>query len=149
LVLGAVVLVAFVADSAVSTWSSIYLDDVLLAPAALVPLGYAAYQAAILLTRLVGDRWVRRSGRVRVAAVTAAVGAAGFLPVALIPSSVAAIVGFALVGVGVGALVPLSFSAAGDLVPGRVDEVIARVNLFNYAGAVLGAVVVGLLSEGI
>lgn len=145
---GGVVLVAFVADSAVSTWSSIYLDDVLLASAAVVPLGYAAYQAAILVTRLVGDRWVHRSGRVRVAAVAATVGAAGFLPVVLVPDPVAAILGFALVGVGVGALVPLAFSAAGELAPDRVDEVVARVNLFNYAGAVLGAVVVGLLSEG-
>ncbi|MGN8247342.1 MFS transporter [Cellulomonas soli] len=147
-VFGGVVLVAFVADSAVSTWSSIYLDDVLLSSAAVVPLGYAAYQAAILVTRLVGDRWVHRSGRVRVAVVATVVGAVGFLPVALVPAPVAAIAGFALVGVGVGALVPLAFSAAGELAPDRVDEVVARVNLFNYAGAVLGAVVVGLVSDG-
>jgi MFS family permease len=142
------VLVAFVADSAVSTWSSIYLDDVLRASAGIVPLGYAAYQATILVTRLVADRWVRRSGRTPVAAFAAVVGALGFLPVAAIPSPFAAIAGFALVGVGVGALVPLAFSAAGELAPDRVDEVVARVNLFNYAGAVLGAVVVGLLSDG-
>jgi len=145
---GGVVLVAFVADSAVSTWSSIYLDDVLRAAAGVVPLGYAAYQATILVTRLVTDRWVRRSGRTPGAAFAAVVGALGFLPVVLIPSPVAAIAGFALVGVGVGALVPLAFSAAGELAPDRVDEVVARVNLFNYAGAVLGAVVVGLLSDG-
>lgn len=147
-IFGAVVLAAFVADSAVSTWSSIYLDDVLHAAPAVVPLGYAAYQAAILATRLLGDRWVRRSGRVRVAAITTLVGSAGFLPVAFVPVPVAAVIGFALVGVGVGALVPLAFSAAGELVPNRVDEVVARVNVFNYAGAVLGAVAVGLLSAG-
>lgn len=145
---GGVVLVVFVADSAVSTWSSIYLDDVLRASAGVVPLGYAAYQATILVTRLVADRWVHRVGRTPVAAVAAGVGAIGFVPVALIPSPVAAIAGFALVGVGVGALVPLAFSAAGELAPERVDEVVARVNLFNYAGAVLGAVVIGLLSDG-
>jgi hypothetical protein len=43
--------------------------------------------------------------------------------------------------------VPLAFSAAGELDPTRVDEVIARVNLFNYAGAILGAVLVGLLAD--
>lgn len=145
---GGVVLVAFVADSAVSTWSSIYLDDVLRVSAGIVPLGYAAYQATILVTRLVGDRWVRRSGRPPVAAVAAVVGALGFLLVAVIHTPLAAIAGFALVGVGVGALVPLAFSAAGELAPDRVDEVVARVNLFNYVGAVLGAVVVGLLSDG-
>jgi len=66
--LGGVVLAAFVADSAVGTWSSIYLDDVLHASPGVVPLGYAAYQATILVTRLVADRWVGRSGRTPVAA---------------------------------------------------------------------------------
>ena len=34
-----------------------------------------------------------------------------------------------------GVLVPLAFSAAGHAAPGNSDEVIARVNLFNYGGA--------------
>ena len=147
LIFGSVVLAAFVADSAVSTWSTIYLHDVLVTSAAVAPLGYAAYQAAILVTRLASDAVVRRIGRAPVVAVTAAVSAVGFLLVALLPSAAAAIVGFAVVGVGVGTLVPLSFSAAGELDPARTVDVIARLNLFNYAGAVLGAVLVGLLSD--
>jgi MFS family permease len=147
-VFGSVVLAAFVADSAVSTWSTVYLHDVLLASAGAAPLGYAAYQASVLVTRLVGDRAVRRVGRAPVAAVTATAATLGLVLVALVPSTVAAVIGFAVVGVGVGALVPLAFSAAGELDPARVDEVVARVNLFNYAGAVLGAVAVGLLADG-
>ncbi|MCX5071180.1 hypothetical protein OHA84_35520 [Streptomyces sp. NBC_00513] len=34
------------------------------------------------------------------------------------------------------------------MLPARSDEVIARVNIFNYAGAVTGAVVPGLLGTG-
>ncbi|WP_448060525.1 MFS transporter [Cellulomonas hominis] len=145
---GSVVLAAFVADSAVSTWSTIYLIDTLVTSATVAPLGYAAYQAAILASRLVGDAVVRRIGRAPVVAVTAAVSALGFLAVALVQTPAAAVLGFAVVGIGVGALVPLSFSAAGELDPGRSDDVIARLNLFNYVGAVLGAVAVGLLSDG-
>jgi MFS family permease len=55
----------------------------------------------------------------------------------------------ALTGVGVGILVPLAFSAAGHAAPGHSDEVIARVNLFNYGGALVGAVLLGALSEPI
>jgi MFS family permease len=146
--IGSVVLAAFVADSAVSTWSTVYLHDVLLASAAVAPLGYAAYQAAIFVTRLAGDRLVTRTGRGPLVAVTALAAAAGLVLVALVPAPAAAVLGFAVVGVGVGALVPLAFSAAGDLDPARTDEVVARVNLFNYAGAVLGAVAVGLLADG-
>jgi MFS family permease len=144
---GCVVLAAFVADSAVSTWSTVYLHDVLAATAGVAPLGYAAYQAAILLTRLAGDRVVARTGRAPVVLITSLVAVAGLVVVALVPVPAAAVAGFAVVGVGVGALVPLAFSAAGELDPTRVDEVIARINLFNYAGAILGAVLVGLLAD--
>ncbi|MDT5040918.1 MAG: hypothetical protein QOE51_1903, partial [Actinoplanes sp.] len=69
--------------------------------------------------------------------------------VVAVPSVPSTIAGFALTGIGVGILVPLSFSTAGHAAPGRSDEVIARVNLFNYGGALVGAVLLGALSEPI
>ncbi|SFJ61997.1 MFS transporter [Cellulomonas sp. KH9] len=145
-VFGALVAAAFVVDAAVSSWSTVYLYDELAASAAVAPLGYAAYQGAVLIARLLGDPLVRRHGRVRVAAPTGAVAAVGLVLVALVPSPAAAIVGFALAGIGAGTLVPLAFSAAGELAPGRLDDVIARINLFNYAGALIGSVSIGLLA---
>ena len=144
---GFVILVAFTLDSGVSTWSTIYLNDDLLAGAAIAPLGYAAYQVAILLTRLTTDRATGRWGRTAVVLTATTVSIVGLIAVATLPWTIAAIVGFALAGVAVGALVPLSFTSAGALAPARGDEVIARVNLFNYAGAVLGAVLLGLLAD--
>lgn len=145
---GSMVAVAFVADSAVSSWSAVYLADGLDAPATVAPLGYAAYQGAVLVSRLAGDPLVRRIGRGKLVGVTVLLAVAGLGLVALVPSTGAAIAGFALTGIGVGALVPQAFSAAGELAPERLDEVIARINLFNYVGALLGAVVLGLLSDG-
>ena len=130
-----------------STWSTVYLHDDLLAAAAIAPLGYAAYQGAVLVTRLVTDRATRRWGRLRVVVVSTSVSILGCVVVAFLPFIGAAIAGFALAGVAVGALVPLAFTSAGALAPARGDEVIARVNLFNYAGAVLGAVLIGLLAD--
>lgn len=144
---GALVAVAFVVDSAVGSWSTLYMSRELQAAGAVAPLGYAAYQGAVLVARLTGDPLVHRFGRVRVAAPTGVLAAAGLVLVALVPHPVAAVVGFALAGIGAGALVPLAFSAAGELAPARLDEVVARINLFNYVGALLGAVVIGLLSD--
>ncbi|CCH76655.1 Major facilitator superfamily MFS_1 (fragment) [Nostocoides japonicum T1-X7] len=72
--------------------------------------------------------------------------------------------GFSVLGLGVGVVAPLSFSAAasiaGDLSDStaggqdpaarraRVDAVVARFNQFNYVGALLGAVVTGLVGAG-
>lgn len=144
---GALVAAAFVVDSAVASWSTLYLREELEAAATVAPLGYGAYLAAVLVARLAGDPLVRRYGRVRVAAPTGALAAVGLFVVALVPSPGAAVLGFALAGIGAGSLVPLAFSAAGELVPSRLDDVIARINLFNYVGALVGAVVIGLLSE--
>jgi MFS family permease len=145
---GLVILAVFVADSAVSTWSTVYLQDDLAALAWIAPLGYAAYQAVVLITRLATDRLVPAVGRGRLVAVAASVSAVGCVIIALLPFPAAAIVGFALAGVSAGVLIPVTFGAAGDLAPEHSDQVIARVNLFNYAGAILGAVVVGVLADG-
>lgn len=147
LVCGTLIFTAFLVDSAVSTWSSVYLHDSLSAAASVAPLGYAAYQAAVLVSRLVADHVTPRSGRLPVALGGLAVCGAGCGLVAALPSVGAAVTGFAIAGIGVGVLVPLAFSAAGEAAAGSSDEVIARVNLFNYGGALLGAVLLGALSE--
>ncbi|WP_306207277.1 MFS transporter [Actinoplanes sp. RD1] len=143
-VVGLVVLAAFTVDSAVSSWSTVHLDG-LGAAAALAPLGYVAYQGGVLLARLATDRLVRRSGPATVMSAALVAGVLGGLVVAFVPGPGAAIAGFTLSGLAVGALVPIAFGLAGRIEPGRSDEVVARVNLFNYAGAVLGAVGVGLV----
>jgi len=145
-VFGGVVLAAFAVDSSVSTWSSVYLGDHLGAPAAAAPLGYAAYQATTLATRLATDRLVLRLGRARLVAATTGLAVVGCVAVAALPLAGAAVAGFALAGIGVGALVPLAFGAAGELDPARSDAVVARVNLASYPGSVLGAVLVGGLA---
>ncbi|WP_194409173.1 MFS transporter [Microbacterium cremeum] len=147
-VFGLVILAVFVADSAVSTWSTVYLQDDLHALTWVAPLGYAVYQAVVLVTRLVTDRLIPAIGRRRLVAIAAVASAIGCAVVALVPVPGAAIAGFALAGVSAGALIPVTFGAAGELDRMHSDQVIARVNLFNYAGAIIGAVVIGLLADG-
>jgi len=145
---GALVFAAFIVDAAVSSWSTLYLADGLQVASGLSPLGYGGYLLAVLVVRLVTDRLVRRLGRTRVGAGSIAVGVAGAAVVALVPSLPGAVIGFTAMGAAAGALVPIAFSRAGELLPARSDEVIARVNLFNYGGAIVGAVALGLLASG-
>ncbi|RZG78656.1 MFS transporter [Acinetobacter sp. WCHAc060033] len=148
-IFGLIILIAFTIDSAISTWSSIYLKDVLASSATVAPLGYAAYQIGILITRLSLDFILKFKNAAWLAATTILIGAIGCAIAGIGHSLTFAILGFALAGVAVGALVPLTFSAAGHLDENRRDEVIARVNIFNYGGAVAGAVIVGLLAAPI
>lgn len=145
---GVVILAVYISDSAVSTWSTVYLADDLSALAWVAPLGYAAYQGVVLISRLATDRLIPLVGRRRLVAVSAIVAAVGCLLVALVPVAGVAVVGFALAGLASGVLIPVTFGAAGELAPAHSDQIIARVNLFNYAGSILGAVALGLLADG-
>ncbi|WP_141933687.1 MFS transporter [Microbacterium sp. SLBN-146] len=144
---GLVILAVFIADSAVSTWSTVYLADDLSALAWVAPLGYAAYQGVVLISRLATDRLIPLVGRARLVASSSVLAAIGCALVALVPVPAVAIAGFAIAGLASGILLPVTFGAAGDLDPAHSDQVIARVNLFNYAGSILGAVVLGLLAD--
>lgn len=141
--LGLVVVAFYIVDSAVSAWSALFLTHDIGAPASLQPLGYAAYLGTTLLSRVVGDLGVRRVGRVTVVRTGAVLGTLGLLAVMASGTPWPVVAGFALVGLGLGVVPPLAFSAAGDVAPGHADAVVARLNYFNYVGVVLGGVAVG------
>ena len=145
LILGLGVVAYYVNDQAISTWSPIFMHEVLNSTGTLTKLGYAAYLAMTLVSRLAGDPCVRRWGRVRVVRVASVVGGVGLVLVLTSHAPAQAVLGFAVAGAGLGLIAPLCFSSAGLLAPGHADAVIARLNGFNYLGAVLGGVFVGFI----
>lgn len=154
LLLGVALVLFYVADSAASSWSTVYLRYGLSAADWLAPLAYGAYQSTSLFSRLTGDHLVRRMGAVPVVRLAAGTGTVGLLLVVIAPGPVVAILGFAVLGLGLAVMAPLTFSAvgvlAGDGTPEqrrqRTDALVARLNQFNYLGFVLGGVLTGLVS---
>jgi MFS family permease len=145
--IGLAVTIVYIADSATSNFSTKYLQDTLHAAASVAPLGLAAYLTCQLLGRTLADRQVNRFGPVPPVAVGGLVGAVGMTVVAIAPAPGWAIIGFGAVGLGLSVVVPLSFSAAGVLDPGNSGVAIARVNLFNYVGFVVGAGLTGAVAS--
>lgn len=147
LALGAAMALFFAIDFAVGNWSALYLKDLLLSSASTAALAVAAYQGAGLLSRLTGDHWVRRFGEIAVVRVGASVAVVGLLVVVCATGPVMAILGFLVVGLGAPVVAPLCFGAAGRLAPPeQTDAVVARLNLFNYAGTVVGGGLVGAVA---
>ena len=72
--------------------------------------------------------------------------AAGFL-ITVIPSSLAAILGFALVGFGTGNIVPQMVSFAGSLKGYPVHKTIAVINALGYSGVLMAPVVIGVIAD--
>ncbi|WP_328495699.1 MFS transporter [Streptomyces sp. NBC_00414] len=138
---------AYIGDSTVSNWSAKYLQDVLGSSEQLATVPYNVYMVTTLLGRAVGDFGVRRFGAVAVVRLGAVVAAAGFAVVAVAPGAWVGMLGFTLVGFGLCVIVPQTFAAAGRLFPGAADAAVARLNIFNYVGFLVGSPLVGALGD--
>jgi MFS family permease len=140
LLVGIAIVCFFVVDAATANWGVLYLSDGLGAAQSIAALGFSCYQATTLGVRLVGDRVVRRRGAVWTIRNSAVIGALGLAVITAATAPAVAIVGFALLGLGMAAIPPLAYSAAGHL-----DEQsgIARINAAGYVGYLAGSLLVG------
>lgn len=142
--LGIAMALFFAIDFGLSNWSPLFLHDDLAASTSTAPLGVAAYQVAGFVTRLTTDFWTRRFGPVAVVRIGGALAVMGMAAVMLAPNVPVALVGLAVVGLGAPVIAPLCFSSAAVLTSHEsLDVVIARLNVFNYVGTILGGVIIG------
>jgi MFS family permease len=154
--LGVAMVLFYMVDTAATTWGPTYLHGVLSAPTGLTALATLPYLVATLLARGVGDLLVDRYGAVPVLRLGGVVAAAALAVIVFAPTWPVAVAGFTVLGGAVATIAPLSFSAAGAIAGStefgsrqdRVDQVIARFNQFNYVGALLGAVLTGVVGSG-
>ncbi|NEB00206.1 MFS transporter [Streptomyces sp. SID13726] len=138
---------AYIGDSTVSNWSAKYLQDVLGSSEQLATVPYNVYMVTTLIGRAVGDFGVRRFGAAAVVRLGSLVAAGGFAVVAVAPGPWVGMLGFTLLGMGLCVLVPQTFAAAGRLFPGASDAAVARLNVFNYVGFLVGSPLVGALGD--
>lgn len=151
---GLALVLFYMVDTASTAWGPVYLHAEFGTAVGNVAIATLPYLLATLLARVTGDWTVRRFGIVGPLRVGAVIACGALAMLVLAPTAVVAVAGFAVLGFGVGVIAPLSFSAAGAIAGGdgasraQVDAVIARFNQFNYVGALLGAVVTGLVGAG-
>ncbi|MFE7469182.1 MFS transporter [Streptomyces sp. NPDC057499] len=138
---------AYIGDSTVSNWSAKYLQDVLGSSEQLSTLPYNVYMVTTLLGRAVGDLGVRRFGAVAVVRSGSVLAAAGFVVVAAAGGAWTGMLGFTLLGLGLCVIVPQTFAAGGRMFPGASDTAIARLNIFNYVGFLVGSPLVGAIGD--
>ncbi|MFG2903774.1 MFS transporter [Kitasatospora sp. NPDC048286] len=138
---------AYIADASVSNYSVKYLTDGLGSREDLAKLSYLGYMVAMLLGRALGDRAVQRFGAVPVVRAGAALAALGFGLAVVAPAAWAGIAAFTVLGFGICAIIPQVFAAGGRLFPADSDAAVARLNLFNYVGFLLGSPLVGAIAD--
>lgn len=137
-------------EDAASTWSSVYLVDVLGSPAGIAAMAYVGYAAAMTAGRLTNDRWVDRWGPVRVAragGLLAAGGLALVVAAGVAGIGLLAFLGFAAVGFGASPLFPIMVdrAASGTGIPPAHG--VAIVSWLARAGFVIAPALVGVAAD--
>jgi fucose permease len=145
--LGVMAALGLVGEGAMYDWSVLYLRQELAAATGVASLGYASFSGAMAAGRFGGD-WVRE--RVPAATLLRASGVLAALGMTLalaVPVPSAALVGFALVGLGFANIVPVLFSAAGEQPGIAPAQGIAAVASVGYFGLMAGPPLIGFIAE--
>jgi MFS family permease len=145
--LGVIAFCSFVGEGSASDWSAVYMTQELGTSQALGALAFAAFAVTMATTRFMADSLRTRFGNVALVRAGSLVAAVGLGLGLLIHEPAAAIAGFALLGLGLAAVVPIAFAAAGEMDPRATGRLVGRVATVGYVGTVAGPIAIGWLAE--
>ena len=140
-------MVLYMAEGCVADWSAIYLRESLHGAKEIMGLGYAGFSAAMTIGRLNGDSIITKFGSKRVVITGALLAATGFTIVVLAPVASVAIAGYILIGFGCCCIIPVLFSASGNIPEVSVVEGFAMVTTGGLIGFLAGPSIIGFISE--
>jgi fucose permease len=144
--LGILAALGLIAEGAMYDWSVLYMTQELHSEPGFAALAYASFSAAMAAARFGGD-WVReRVSPPVLMSSSAALAAVSMAAVLWIAHPVAALVGFALVGLGFANVVPVLFSTAAK-VDANPAHGIAVVASLGYLGMMAGPPLIGIIAE--
>lgn len=146
-VIGLVALCCMIPEGAILDWAAVYLQRELGASLSLAGWGFAACAGTMAVMRFLGDEIRQRFGAVRTLRVSAVIAIIGLTIAGLSSSPVMAIAGFAFAGLGLANMVPIAFSAAGNM-PGLASGVgLSVVTTMGYSGILVAPGSIGWLAE--
>jgi MFS family permease len=137
----------FLCEGSVSDWSAVYLRDSVGAAAGVAGLGYSVYLVAMIAGRLTGDRLRGRWGAVRPVRLFAAAATVAMVAALVAGGVVAALIGFAVLGVGLACVVPIAFAAAARGSGARIGQRLAVVTTAGYSAYMAGPPLIGGLAS--
>jgi MFS family permease len=146
-VAAAVLVCVTAAEWCVTAWGATFVDDEVGVSTDTAVSLMVGYFGGVVVGRTVGSRLARRHDPSRLLAVALGVAAIGF--VVLWPSGAPAqaVVGLALLGVGIGNLFPMALSLAVSLAPGRAGAASGRAVMTTSLAVLLAPLTVGALAD--
>ncbi|MFF2200468.1 MFS transporter [Streptomyces sp. NPDC058145] len=143
-VFGLIALCTAYGEGAMADWGALHLQQDLAASAGTAAAGYSLFALAMTLGRLTGTALLERLGRARTVIAGGSTAAAGMLLGSLAPSGWAALLGFAVTGLGLANLFPVAVERAGALAG---PSGVAVASTLGYGGMLLGPPAIGFMAD--
>ncbi len=124
-------------------WSSLHVTDIARVSPSTGAWGLACVSGLMVVIRLSGDLVVERLGRALVVRAGSACALIGYLLTAVSSGLAPILLGWCLVGLGVGLIAPQVYGLAGHLGGGRGLAVVVS---FGYAAFLIGPAIIGLVA---
>jgi len=147
MLLAVIATLGLLAEGEMEHWSGVYLRQTLELPALLGGSGVAVFYGAMAVGRLAAAGTIARFGDRRTLLGAGLLTAGGMALALVTKEPLLVVAGFLVVGLALSGVVPIAFSLAGDLAPGRAGAAISTVTTLGYGGFLLGPVIVGGLAE--
>lgn len=145
--IGLMALFCMVPEGTVLDWSALYLRNELNAPTEISGFAFAAFSLTMAACRFAGDFVRDRFGGVKTLRVCGVLATVGLLIAGRSDSVALALVGFAIAGIGISNMVPIAFSAAGNI-PGLAPGVgLSVVTTMGYSGILFAPSLIGFVAE--
>ncbi len=145
--IGVTALFSMIPEGAILDWSALYLREELGASVEGSALAFAGFSAPMALMRFSGDPIRDRLGAVTTLRLSTAVAGIGMLGAAFAPTAGLAAAGFAVAGLGIANMVPIAFSAAGNL-PGLAPGIgLSVVTFMGYSGLLFAPSLIGFVAQ--
>jgi predicted MFS family arabinose efflux permease len=145
--IGLVALLSMVPEGAIIDWGALYLRSELGASVQLSGLAFGAFSLTMAIMRFGGDLVRDRFGAVRTLRFCTLASIVGLLTAGFAANSTMVIIGFAIAGIGISNMVPIAFSAAGNL-PGMAQGIgLSVVTTMGYSGILLAPSIIGFIAE--
>lgn len=145
--IGVMALFSMAPEGAILDWGALYMRDELGASLALSGFAFGAFSLTMAVMRFAGDHVRDRFGAVKTLRFCTVMAMIGMVTAGLAPNAYIAVIGFAICGVGISNMVPIAFSAAGNL-PGFAQGVALSVaTVMGYSGSLFAPSIIGFIAE--
>ncbi len=145
LYLGLMVFFAALCEGGMFDWSGVYFREVV--GEEIFTLGYLIFMTFMAFSRFYSDRLIDLIGMRKTYILGATIVTFGMLLAIIFPYFTPVLIGFSLVGIGVSAVFPMTFSLAGSSKKYSPGMAISIISTYGIVGMLIGPPLVGYLAH--